>query len=761
MSARVRSAAATLLLLCWGALIPGAAATVRVVSPAGPYPTLAAALEAAAEGDTIQVRGGVHPGPVRVDRRLRLEGVGWPVIDGGGRDSVVTLAAPGIVFRGFVVRGGGARPEQGDCGIDVVAPGVTVEGNRLREVLDGIACSRADGSVLRDNDIRGMERYDLGRKGDGMRLWYSKNLLVAGNRLEKTRDLVAWYCQDIHILDNDIADGRYAVHFMYSDRARVEGNRMQGNSVGVYTMYSRGIILRSNLVSGCRGPSGYALGFKDADDVVVEGNALLDNRVGLFLDSTPQGSRALFRGNLVAFNDVGVDLFPSVRGATFEGNDFWENRQQVAIEGGGGAAGNLWQGNFWSDYGGYDAAGDGEGDVPYVSERLFENLADRSPILRYFQDTPAQGAVDMAARLFPLVRPTPKLEDARPRMRAVLSPLLPPPPRADHRRGPSGWLMLTLTALLGLPGGLLLAARGARAAKFSGGENMNSAAPLVEMHSLTRRFGRLVAVDRLTASVAAGQAVALWGANGAGKTTVLRCLLGLLAFEGQARVAGWDVRRQGRQARRSLGYVPQELRFHEEMTARETLRFYAALKKVDPVSIPELLALVELEEHADKPVGALSGGTKQRLALAVALLGDPPLLLLDEPAASLDLGARHRFLELLRRLKARGKTLIFSAHRLEEVAPLADRVLVLESGRLTRDCSPQELGRELSRPRTLKLYLPQEKLERALAELAARGMGARCNGRGLWVQVTPGQRAAPILALRDAGIAVTDFEVEP
>lgn len=284
---------------------------------------------------------------------------------------------------------------------------------------------------------------------------------------------------------------------------------------------------------------------------------------------------------------------------------------------------------------------------------------------------------------------------------------------------------------------------------------------MIEVRNLTKRFGRFTAVDDLSFTVGAGEAVALWGANGAGKTTAVRCLLNLFPYEGEIVVDGLDARRNSKQVRRLTGFVPQELSFHDDMSVAETLIFYARLKKVaDGFDFEPLLEQVRLVPHVQKRVGELSGGLKQRLALAAALLSDPPILVLDEPTASLDIRSREEFLILLRKLKQDGKTMIFSSHHLEEVTALADRVLLLEGGRLVVDAPPDQLERRLGWETTLHLYLPEAGIGAAMERLESLGMLASHNGRGVRVQVAPGSKGKVLRALHEAGIEVDDFSVE-
>jgi len=283
---------------------------------------------------------------------------------------------------------------------------------------------------------------------------------------------------------------------------------------------------------------------------------------------------------------------------------------------------------------------------------------------------------------------------------------------------------------------------------------------MIQFSHLTKSFGKFIAVDDLSFQVEPRQAVALWGPNGAGKTTAIKCLLGLLRYQGQITVDGLDAHRQGKAARRLLGYVPQELAFYDDLGALDTALFYARLKQLPRQRAHAVLDQVGLSEHAAKRVGALSGGMKQRLALGLALLADPPVLVLDEPTSSLDAAARDQFLHLLKEVKAAGKTVIFTSHRIEEIEALANQVLVMDRGKLKLACQADELPQRLGLRTTVKLRLAEGSLDAALVVLQAGGYTAHRNGTGVLVDVPAGEKAKPIHLLSDADIAVMDFEVQ-
>lgn len=447
---RVRVALA-MLLLVGIATTTGQARTIVVGNQPGASTDLAAALATAETGDTVRVIGGTYAGPIVVNHSITLEGIDHPILDGHGIGTVVTLNAPGSVLRGFIVQNSGEDADRDHGGITVAAARCLVADNLLREVLFGVFLARADGSIVRDNDISGKRALDQGQRGDGIRLWYSPDVLVERNRLHGVRDAVVWYSKNCVLRGNQISNGRYGVHLMYTDHLLIEQNQLRGNEVGIYVMYSTDVLIRSNDLRGQRGPSGYALGFKDADRVEVEENLLVDNRGGIYSDGTPFSPQgfAHFTRNILAFNDQGMILSPSTRNLDCRFNTFWENTEQVVFAGGGGPSAGSWGGNYWSDDPGYDLDGDGTHDQPYRAERLFEGLMVREPALRMLLHSPAAQAIELAASAFPVMRPQPKLTDPAPADRPLALPATAL--TADQSAWP---LALTGLALLGITAGL-------------------------------------------------------------------------------------------------------------------------------------------------------------------------------------------------------------------------------------------------------------------------------------------------------------------
>ncbi len=287
----------------------------------------------------------------------------------------------------------------------------------------------------------------------------------------------------------------------------------------------------------------------------------------------------------------------------------------------------------------------------------------------------------------------------------------------------------------------------------------------VETRGLTRRYGKVTAVDAINLQVPAGAIFGLIGPNGAGKTTTLRMLSGLLEpTAGEIIIGGQVANHDWRLLRRQIGYMPDFFGVYEDMLVWEYLDFFGRCYDLPAArrghAVDELLELVDLADKREAYVETLSRGMRQRLCLAHALVHDPQVLLLDEPASGLDPRARVEMRELLRELGAMGKTVIVSSHILSELAELCDSVGIIEKGRLVAGGPVAEITKQVYEGHTLRIQVLSDTAEAEAALRGWRGVGSiLTTANVLEVEFLGDDQAAAELlaALVSRGVRVASF----
>ena len=282
-------------------------------------------------------------------------------------------------------------------------------------------------------------------------------------------------------------------------------------------------------------------------------------------------------------------------------------------------------------------------------------------------------------------------------------------------------------------------------------------APAIEVSALGKRYGSLQALDGVDLCVQAGEFFALLGPNGAGKTTLISILAGLArADSGSARIQGHDVVRDYRAARRSLGVVPQELVFDPFFTVRETLRFqsgYFGLRHND-AWIDEVMERLDLAPKADANMRSLSGGMKRRVLVAQALVHKPPVIILDEPTAGVDVGLRQGLWQFVSQLNRDGHTVVLTTHYLEEAEAVCGRVAMLKQGRVVALDTTANLLRCAAAVR-LRMVLSPDVLPPALEPIAQR----QPDGSGVLAVHRQADVADVIVAIRAAGTVIEELRI--
>ncbi|MCL6553359.1 MAG: ABC transporter ATP-binding protein [Firmicutes bacterium] len=287
--------------------------------------------------------------------------------------------------------------------------------------------------------------------------------------------------------------------------------------------------------------------------------------------------------------------------------------------------------------------------------------------------------------------------------------------------------------------------------------------PIVQVRNLRKRYGPLIAVDGVSFEVRREEIFGILGPNGAGKTTTLEMLEGLrTADDGSALIDGVDVRRDPRGVRARIGVQLQEAGFFDRLTVEETLRLFAAFHG-RPAPVAALLERLQLTEKRRAWVRTLSGGQRQRLAIAVALVHDPPLLFLDEPTTGLDPQARRNLWDIIETLRRDGRTVILTTHYMEEAQRLCDRVAIMDHGRIVALDAPRALIRAHAPTATVVLAGADASTTRdaALAALPAVRQVEQANGEVRLATADPVETVQAVLALLRAGtLRFTQLRVE-
>jgi len=242
----------------------------------------------------------------------------------------------------------------------------------------------------------------------------------------------------------------------------------------------------------------------------------------------------------------------------------------------------------------------------------------------------------------------------------------------------------------------------------------------IEVDSLKKAYGSLNAVDSISFSVNKGEVFSLLGPNGAGKTTTIEILEGLRVRDaGEVKVLGLDPWKSGSDLHKKIGVIPQGFKFVDYATPREAIMYYAALFGVN-ADADAILRKVILEDSANVYFSKLSGGQKQKVGLALALVNDPELFFLDEPTTGLDPQARRAVWDVIRNLKSEGRSVLLTTHYLEEAEELADRVAIMNKGKIITSGTPAEIIERYGSGETI-MVPKRDSLEDVFVKLIGRG----------------------------------------
>ena len=403
-SAKRRLAAAFLGMALAG---HAAAATLTV----RPGESIQAAIDRAQNGDVIEVQRARYQENLRIDKTITLRGIERPTVDGSGKDDTIRVIAPDVVIEGMIVANSGDNRYKQNAGI-YVQPGAhraKVQHCYLAYNLFGMWIEKADDVQVLHNNITGKRDYDSPRRGNGIQLYNTKGARIIGNQISFVRD--ALYIDVSHhaiFQKNNLHHSRYGTHYMNSYYNLWEDNDTWKNQAGLALMEVRDQTIRNNRAWN---NIDHGIMLRTLQDAVVENNIVMGNKRGFFVYDM-EFTKML--GNVVADNYTGVHLAGAARN-TWDGNDFIHNRLQVKYvltrdQQWGGP-----EGNYWSNYRGWDRDHDGRGDIPYEANDIVDRLSWRYPAVQMLLGSPAVQALRLVGQQFPVLR-VPSVVEDHPRM---------------------------------------------------------------------------------------------------------------------------------------------------------------------------------------------------------------------------------------------------------------------------------------------------------------------------------------------------------
>jgi nitrous oxidase accessory protein len=387
---------------------------------AGAEQSLQAWLDTALPGTVLRLPPGTYRGPAVLNKPLTLEGNGKVIVDAGGKGTVLTIKADHVTIRGLTLRNSGDSHDAIDGGI-MVSEGkeLLIEDNIIENVLFGISLHRTTDSIVRRNRIRSRP-VDSAERGDGLRLWYSTGNRIEDNDIAQIRDVTVSNSPHNRYTGNTIRDSRRAFNFLFSHRSLVDRNLLEKNSTGIIALNSDGLIIRNNRILHAMDASGAGIALKETSAALVQGNEIVHCAHGIMADSPMNPlNRIVFIDNLIAHNITGVYFYGAKGGHIAINNTFRSNLWPVTIIGDGDPMNDIWWGNNWDNYEGFDLDGDGFGDRPHELHVWADRIWIETPSATFFRSSPVLELLDFLEKLAPFSAPSLILRDTAPRMKAL------------------------------------------------------------------------------------------------------------------------------------------------------------------------------------------------------------------------------------------------------------------------------------------------------------------------------------------------------
>jgi nitrous oxidase accessory protein len=378
---------------------------------------IAEAVSAAKPGDTVEVPAGRYEEKITLDKSIHVKGIDYPeIVTKSGH--IFLIKAPNVTVEGFSLKseGTGISTEDAVILVEQTADAASIIGNRFSNIMTGIRDTQAPAIRIENNTMTGRRDIDDNNRGNCITLVGVQHARVVANKLNYCRDAVFMeICHDAEILSNEVFNSRYALHTMWVDRGKFNGNFFHDNLVGLAIMYTKQSEINDNVSVG---NNTHGLLLIQTVRSQVRNNTLIGNTKGVFLYNSIYND---ITGNLIMNNNMGLHSWGGSEDNTITKNSFINNEIQVKFVAG---KNQQWNENYWSDYLGWDMKNEGRGQVPYESNTVVDHLFWRYPMSKILYSSPAMHLLWVLEKQFPMMK-TPRVVDMHPYME---------PPHADWKK---------------------------------------------------------------------------------------------------------------------------------------------------------------------------------------------------------------------------------------------------------------------------------------------------------------------------------------
>ncbi len=379
--------------------------------------SITAAIAAAQPHDFLAIESGEYKeGNILIDKPLTLLGIDWPVVDGNLENEILTITADSVSISGLQIQNVGVSYTKDQAGISAQkVSNISIENNRLFNTFFGVYLKNCSQSRVVNNDFVGNAEKEIS-SGNAIQLWYSKEILVENNQVRNHRDGIYLEFVDDSEIINNVSEGnlRYGLHFMFSDHNNYHRNTFKNNGAGVAVMFSKFIEMVDNSFEDNWGTAAYGLLLKEIYDGKIEGNLFNQNTIAIYGESA---NRLQIQNNTFSNNGWALKILGSCMDNNFTRNNFIGNTFDITTNSPRNY--NTYDGNYWSQYSGYDLDRDGFGDVPHRPMKLFSYLVSRSESSIVLMRSFFVDIINFAEKVTPMFTPK-TLIDSSPLMKPLL-----------------------------------------------------------------------------------------------------------------------------------------------------------------------------------------------------------------------------------------------------------------------------------------------------------------------------------------------------